>query len=77
MSTHFCARQKAPKTYLLWLRVTVGGGLPVGALTQAGLNQAVELGGLIRSRFLEQSRFIGREFDSSDFPAERNCSTRR
>jgi hypothetical protein len=50
---------------------TVGGGLPVGALTQTGMDQAVELGGLIRSRYLQQPGFIGRDFDPSDpFPEE-------
>ena len=39
----------------------VRGGLSVGALTNEGLHQAVELGELIRFRFLEQhGRFIDR-----------------
>jgi hypothetical protein len=48
------------------VRGSVEGGLPVGALTQAGLNQAVELGELIRSRFLEHRCLVGRDFDPSE-----------
>ena len=44
------------------------GGLSVGALTNEGLHQAVELGELIRFRFLEQHGLIGRDFDPSEPP---------